>query len=80
MWKQLKSGLISMISDVDNQISSKRIITLIFVLTVLITWSANLFFTLQVTEFIFNGLLYMVGMGLGVTASEKFSSRGVENE
>lgn len=69
-----------MFSDVDNQISSKRVITFIFVLSVLITWVANLFFTMQVSEFIFNGLLYMVGVGLGVTASEKFSPRGTNNE
>lgn len=74
--EQLKSGLASMISDVDGSVSSKRVVTFLFVGAVLITWAANLFWGLQITEFIFEGMMYIVIVGLGVATAEKFSRKG----
>lgn len=73
------TGLISFfksaISDVDGQVSSKRLVIFICTLALLITWGANLWYALTVEEFIFEGLLYIVAIGLGVTTAEKFSRK-----
>jgi hypothetical protein len=42
----------------------------------LVTWGANLFWGFQITEFIFEGLMYIIIVGLGVAAAEKFSRKG----
>lgn len=76
MLEQLKAGLSSMISDVDGSVSSKRIVTFLCVVAMLVTWGANLFAGLQITEFIFEGLMYIVVIGLGVATAEKFSRKG----
>lgn len=65
----------SLISDVDGQISSKRLVIFICTLALLITWACNLWYSLSVEEFIFEGLLYIVVIGLGVTTAEKFSRK-----
>lgn len=67
--------LVSLISDVDGSISSKRIITFACVLAILVTWYVNLFYKLSVEEFIFQGLMYITGIGLGVITAEKFSRK-----
>lgn len=74
--EQLKSGLSSMISDVDGSVSSKRVVTFLCVAAMLVTWGANLFWGFQITEFIFEGLMYIIIVGLGVATAEKFSRKG----
>ena len=74
--EQLKAGLSSMISDVDGSVSSKRVVTFLCVGAMLVTWGANLFAGLQITEFIFEGLMYIIIVGLGVATAEKFSRKG----
>lgn len=74
--EQLKAGLSSMIADVDGSVSSKRVVTFLCVAAMLITWAANLFWGFQITEFIFEGLMYIIIVGLGVATAEKFSRKG----
>lgn len=74
--EQLKSGLSSMISDVDGSVSSKRVVTFLCVGAMLVTWAANLFWGFQITEFIFEGLMYIIIVGLGVATAEKFTRKG----
>jgi len=76
MMDQLKAGLSSMISDVDGSVSSKRVVTFLCVAAMLVTWGANLFWGFQITEFIFEGLMYIIIVGLGVATAEKFSRKG----
>ena len=76
MVEQLKAGLASMIADSDGAVSSKRGVTFLCVLAMLVTWGANLFAGLQITEFIFEGLMYIIIVGLGVATAEKFSRKG----
>ena len=40
------------------------------------TWVFNLFYGLQITEFVFDGFLYITVVGLSVTTAEKFSRKG----
>lgn len=74
--EQLKAGLSSMIADVDGSVSSKRVVTFLCVGAMLVTWGANLFWGFQITEFIFEGLMYIIIVGLGVATAEKFSRKG----
>ena len=76
MVEQLKSGLASMIADSDGAVSSKRVVTFLCVLAMLVTWGGNLFYGLQITEFIFEGLMYIIIVGLGVATAEKFTRKG----
>lgn len=68
--------MVSLISDVDGSISSKRIITFACIIAILVTWYSNLFYKLSIEEFIFQGLMYITGIGLGVITAEKFSRKG----
>jgi len=76
MMEQLKSGLASMIADSDGAVSSKRVVTFLCVFAMLITWCANLFWGFLPAEFIFEGLMYIIIVGLGVATAEKFSRKG----
>ena len=71
-----KLVVVSLITDVDGSISSKRIITFACIIAILITWYCNLFYKLPIEEFIFQGLMYITGIGLGVITAEKFSRKG----
>jgi hypothetical protein len=61
--------------DVDSQTSSKRIVVFLCMIAILITWATDLWCKLTTTEFIFEGLLYIVIVGLGVATAEKFSRK-----
>jgi hypothetical protein len=61
--------------DVDSQTSSKRIVVFLCMIAILTTWAADLWWKLTTTEFIFEGLLYIVIVGLGVATAEKFSRK-----
>lgn len=75
MWEKFKEIIKSMFSDIDGDISSKRFITFLFVIATLTTWACNLFWGMEISQFIYEGLLYIVGVGLGVITAEKFSPR-----
>jgi hypothetical protein len=62
-----------MISDIDGHVSSKRMVVFLCIFALLISWAYNLWYGVKVEQFIFDGLLYIVAVGLGVTAAEKFT-------
>ena len=64
-----------LLSDVDGQTSSKRFITLIAFVLLAIAFISNIFFTIPLEEFIFDGMMYLVAAGLGFTTLEKFSKK-----
>lgn len=73
----------SLLQDVDGQVSSKRFITLIGFLCVVVSFLANIFAEIPLQEFVFDGMLYLVASGLGFSTVEKFSrssSGGEGNE
>lgn len=72
----IKTFFNSILSDVDGQQSSKRFITLIAFALLAIAFTANIFFEIPLQEFVFNGMMYLVCVGLGVTVAEKFTSNG----
>lgn len=62
----------NMLSD-GIKVSSKRLITFICLIFMLIGYTANLFWGLEVKDSLFEALQWIVMAGLGFTASEKFS-------
>jgi hypothetical protein len=70
----MKKLMTSVLSS-GGKISSKRFITLLAFLMMVIGFAANLFFDLTVEEFMYEAMVWIVLGGLGFTASEKFANR-----
>ena len=60
----------------DGKVSSKRFVTFICLLFMLIGYVSNLFWDFTIDENIFNSLQWIVMAGLGFTAAEGFSPGG----
>lgn len=75
MLNGFKNFMVKMLTDVDGDISSKRTIGMVFSLAVLITWASNLWYSMPIEKFIFDGLLTIIGIALATTAAEKFSTK-----
>jgi len=72
------SFLIKMLSgEGESNPSSKRVITLLAFLLVAIGFLAELFFEKKVSPQTFDAMMYIVLGGLGFTASEKFTKKGI---
>lgn len=59
----------------DGTLSSKRVITFIAFVLSSIAFVANLFWGYKVEPFMFESMIYLAMVGLGVTASEKFAPK-----
>ncbi len=76
----MKKFLESLLGDVDGQKSSKRFITILAFLMMCVAFIANIFMDIPLQEFVWDGMMYVVGAGLGFTTIEKFSrKRGGED-
>ena len=60
----------------DGKISSKRFVTFICLIFMLIGYTANLFWDFTIDSNLFESLQWIVMAGLGFTASEQFSTNG----
>jgi hypothetical protein len=70
------SFLKSMLSDGENgSWSSKRIITFLAFIFCSVAFFASIFFEKKVDSALFDGMMYVVLTGLGVTVTEKFASK-----
>jgi hypothetical protein len=58
-----------------KDISSKRVITSIAFILCCIAFLANVFCRIPLQEHIWDGMLYLVGAGLGFTTLEHFSKK-----
>ena len=63
------------LADSKGSPSSKRWIAMICFLMIIGSWSADLFYHLTSTEYIFDSLIYLVVGCLGITGIEKFASQ-----
>jgi hypothetical protein len=69
--------LIKMLSgESETNPSSKRVITFLAFLLIIIGFLAELFFEKKVSPQTFDAIMYIVLGGLGFTASEKFTKKG----
>ena len=65
----------SMLSDGHNDSwSSKRVITFLAFIMCSVAFMSNVFFGKTVDNTLFDSMMYIVVVGLGFTASEKFAS------
>jgi len=69
----MKRFMCSMLADVDGHVSSKRFITLMAFFCVMIAFLVNVFMSIPLEEFVFDGMMYLVAAGLGFSTVEKFS-------
>lgn len=65
----------SMLQDgINGSLSSKRVVTFLAFIFCSIAFFANLFFGLEVKEYMFEGMMVIAVAGLGVTVTEKFAA------
>jgi hypothetical protein len=65
----------SMLTGIDGDISSKRVITFLAFLLCSVAFISSIFWKYQVDTKLFEDMMYIVVAGLGFTASEKFTSK-----
>lgn len=56
-------------------LSSKRVITFLATLLVMVAFVANMFWGFKVEEYMYNAMMVIVLGGLGTTAAEKFAPK-----
>lgn len=68
--------LVSIFQSTVNSdgISSKRVVTFLAFIFCSIAFFANLFFGYTIDDKLFDGMMYIVIAGLGVTAAERFGN------
>jgi hypothetical protein len=69
------SWLKSMFSDVNDTVSSKRVITFLAFFLCAAAFVSETWFGTHIDIPVFNSLMYIVIAGLGFTASEKFAPK-----
>ena len=74
-----KSYLAKILTDVDGQPSSKRLVTLIAFVLISAAFVANIFVEIPLKEYMFEGMLWLAGAGLGFSTVEKFSRKGYKD-
>lgn len=68
------NALSDSIKDDSGQTSSKRLITLLSFLMICVASFLDMFTSFKISEFIFDGLMWIVVAGLGFISSERFSN------
>jgi len=58
----------------DGKVSSKRVVTFVCLIFMLVGYTANLFWDYTIDSNLFESLQWIVMAGLGFTASEQFST------
>lgn len=70
------SGTIrEIMSDINGNLSSKRVVMFIAMTLVIIGFMSNLFWCKTVDQNMFNSVMYIVVAGLGFTGAEQFAPR-----
>ena len=69
----MKDFFMKMVAGVNDDVSSKRVITFMSFLCCMVAFLCNIFMEITLQEHIFDGMLYLTGAGLGFSAFEKFS-------
>ena len=67
------SWMNSALSGLDGHISSKRLVTLISFLCIVVAFMVNVFMEITLEEHVYDGMLYLVMSGMGFSSFEKFS-------
>jgi len=70
----MKGGFLKNMLSSGSKVSSKRVVTFICLLFMIIGYTANLFWNFEVADTMFESLQWIVMAGLGFTASENFGN------
>ena len=76
----MKDFFMKMVAGVNDDVSSKRVITFMSFLCCMVAFLCNIFMEITLQEHIFDGMLYLTGAGLGFSAFEKFSPSSVRQQ
>ena len=76
----MKGFIVEMFRGVKGEISSKRVITFVAFLCVVLAFLVNVFMEVPLEEHIFDGMLYLVMSGMGLSAFEKFSPKHAHSD
>ena len=57
----------------NGTLSSRRVVTFIAFLLCAVAFLANLFWGFEIKQFMFESMIYLAMVGLGVTVAEKFA-------
>ena len=68
-------GIKNFMRDTDGSLSSKRLFAAICMVLIVIAFFANLFWDFTIEEFIFQGLMLIVGVSIGGATFEKFAPK-----
>ena len=71
----MKSYFKEMMSDQDGQFSSKRFVTVGAFILLAVAFLADVFIEIDLPEYVWDDMMYIVILGVGFTASERFSTK-----
>ena len=77
MLKRIKEYLKGIMADSHGNPSSKRVVTMIATILMVVGYTANLFWDYTVDQFMFESIMYIVIAGLGITGAEKFAPKTI---
>ena len=67
--------LSSALNGLDGHVSSKRLVTLISFMCIVVAFLVNVFMDIPLQEHVYDGMLYLVMAGMGFSSFEKFSPK-----
>lgn len=68
----MKEFIKKMLTGVDGNPSSKRVITMISFILISIAFVSNIFFDIPLKEYVWTGMVLFTGSGLGFTTLDHF--------
>lgn len=68
----MKEKIVEIFKDIDGTISSKRVFVFLSILILISSWVLDVFWELTATDYIFDGFLYVVAVGILGISAEKF--------
>lgn len=77
---KVKTFFEKVLCDVDGQPSSKRLVTLIAFVLISGAFITNIFIEIPLNKYMFEGMLWLTGAGIGSATVEKFSRRGFKDD
>ena len=78
MMALLKKYISQVLQDTNGSYSSKRFVTLLCVILMILGFLMDLFTAYSVSQYMYEAIMYIVIAGLGFTGAEKFAPRNSE--
>ncbi|AGS81137.1 hypothetical protein [Caulobacter phage Cr30] len=76
---KIKEALSEFFQDHEGGLSSKRLVTGIALVMMIVAFIGNMFFGLQIAQFIYDSFQWIVCTGLGMVGLEKFAPKLKDN-